>query len=187
MISGAKTFFAYSIFDSNGAGDGIRGIAVSENDGLPLGSRLLGATAMSPTISIDGNGRPWVAWVESSSYQPASDGQIYWARWEGNAWSTTALISNSTTGNSKPVLSMKKGVPHVLAWSGIHSSERCIFVSRWISNQWQPFDYPLTALTGTSTPATSPSIELNAVGTPIVAFVEETASSASVYTFKLNE
>ncbi|NNC22188.1 hypothetical protein HJC22_41510, partial [Corallococcus exiguus] len=80
LISGAKTFTAYSIFDFNGGGDGIRGIAVSENDGLPLGSRLLGAAAMSPTLSIDGNGRPWVAWIESSSSQPSSDGQIYWAR-----------------------------------------------------------------------------------------------------------
>ncbi|NNB84594.1 Ig-like domain-containing protein [Corallococcus exiguus] len=187
LISGTKTFTAYSIFDFNGGGDGIRGIAVSENDGLPLGSRLLGAAAMSPTLSIDGNGRPWVAWIESSSSQPSSDGQIYWARWEGNAWSAATLVSNSTTGNSKPVMTMRKGAPHVLAWSGILASERSIFVSRWITDHWQQIGYPLTALTNTSTPATSPSIELDVAGTPIVAFVEEAASSASVYTFRLND
>ncbi|GMU09340.1 Ig-like domain-containing protein [Corallococcus caeni] len=186
LISGAQTFAAYSIFDFNGEGDGIRGIAVSQNDGLPLGSQLLGTAAMSPTLSIDGNGRPWVAWVESTSTQPSND-QIYWARWEGTAWSTPALVSVSSTGNSSPAMSMKKGSPHALAWSGIIASERCILLSRWISNQWQSIGYPLTALAGTSTPATSPSLELSAAGTPIVTFIEENASTASVYTFRLNE
>ncbi|NNC15450.1 hypothetical protein HJC22_06870 [Corallococcus exiguus] len=84
-------------------------------------------------------------------------------------------------------MTMRKGAPHVLAWSGILASERSIFVSRWITDHWQQIGYPLTALTNTSTPATSPSIELDVAGTPIVAFVEEAASSASVYTFRLND
>ncbi|MBZ4333145.1 Ig-like domain-containing protein [Corallococcus sp. AS-1-12] len=187
LISGTQTFAAYSIFDFNGEGDGIRGIAVSENDGFPLGNRLLGTAAMSPALSIDGNGRPWIAWVESPSSQPSSDGQVYWARWEGNVWSAPSLVSVSSTGNSAPVMSMKKGVPHAIAWSGIIASERYILLNRWISNQWQSIGYPLTALPGTSTPATSPSLELRATGTPIVAFIEEAASSASVYTFRLND
>ncbi|RKH88555.1 hypothetical protein D7Y21_14165 [Corallococcus sp. AB045] len=187
LISGTQTFTAYSIFNYSGEGDGTREIAVVENDGLPLGGRLLGSLAWTPTLSIDGNGRPWVAWVESPSDQPTSDGQVYWARWEGNAWTTPSLVSTSTTGNITPVMSMAKGVPHTLAWSGIVASERVIFINRWISNQWQPVNAPLTALTGTSTPATSPSLALSPAGTPFISFVEEDSSSANVYTFRLND
>ncbi|WP_375757957.1 Ig-like domain-containing protein [Corallococcus exercitus] len=187
VISGTQTFSAFSIFDFNGEGDGTRGISVVENDGVLLGGRLLGTAAATPTLSVDGNGRPWVAWVESPSNQPSSDGQIYWARWEGSAWSTPLLASTSTTGNSTPVMSMTKGAPHTLAWSGIVSSERSILVNRWISNQWQSLGYPLTALTGTSTPATSPSLQLSNTGTPMISFVEADASSGSVYTFRLND
>ncbi|MFP2901563.1 Ig-like domain-containing protein, partial [Corallococcus sp. 4LFB] len=186
LISGNQTFTAYTIFNYSGTGDGTREVAVVENDGLPLGGRLLGTLAWTPTISIDGNGRPWVAWVESA-YQPTSDGQVYWARWEGNAWTTPSLVSTSTTGNTTPVMSMMKGAPHTLAWSGIIASERSILISRWISNQWQSIGYPLTALTGTSTSATEPSLALSTSGTPFISFVEEDASSANVYTFRLND
>ncbi|NOJ93416.1 hypothetical protein HMI51_10790 [Corallococcus coralloides] len=187
LISGSQTFAAYTIFNLDGAGDGTREVAVVENDGLPLGGRLLGTAARAPALSIDGNGRPWIAWIESPFNQPSSDGQIYWARWEGTAWSLPTHISTSSTGNITPVMSMAKGVPHTIAWSGIVASERVIFISRWTSNQWQPVGAPLTALTGTSTPATSPSLALSTAGTPFISFVEENSSSANVYTFKFND
>ncbi|MCY1031445.1 Ig-like domain-containing protein [Corallococcus sp. BB11-1] len=184
-FSGSKAFIAYSVLDLSGTGDGRRGVAVSENDAPPLGDGVLGETAWSPSVSLDSNSRPWITWAESAS-SPESDGLIYWARWEGTAWTTPVAISSTSTGNHEPALGMSTGAPHVLAWSGIINAERSIFVSRWIGNQWHGFDRPIDALADTGTPAFSPSIAMDADGQPLLAWVEQSALSASIYVSRLN-
>ncbi|RKH14170.1 hypothetical protein D7V97_03800 [Corallococcus sp. CA053C] len=184
--AGPNAFVAYSIFDLSGTGDGTRGIAIAKNGALPLGNQLLGADASSPSVAIDSNGNPWVTWIEVPQGNPPTEGSVYWARWEGSAWSTPAAVSSTATGNMFPMLSMSTGAPYVLAWSGIINSERSIFVSRWTSNQWQTFGQPLQALTGTGTPAFAPSTTLDADGQPLIAWTEENSLAASVYVFRLN-
>ncbi|RYZ37060.1 MAG: hypothetical protein EOO71_29545 [Myxococcaceae bacterium] len=185
-MAGTNSFVAYSIFDFSGAGDGTLGIAVAQNGSLPLGNKLLGLAADSPSVAADSNGRPWVTWIEIPPGNSPSEGRVYWARWEGTSWSTPEAVNATATGDMTPVLSMSTGAPHVLAWSGIVNSERVIHVRRWASNQWQSVGQPLNALTGTATPAFAPSIAMDSDGQPVVAWTEESAVSAGVYVFRLN-
>ncbi|RKI70047.1 hypothetical protein D7X55_10445, partial [Corallococcus sp. AB049A] len=182
--SSSSIYVSYSILDTS-TYDGRVVIGVAENESNPMGGSVLGNASWSPTIAVDSNGRPWVAWSESAS-MPTTDGRIQWARWEGTKWTSPETVSASSTGNADPVLSMSTGSPYVLAWSGITGAERSIFVSRWVAGGWQSIAEPLNALATTGTPASGPSIAMDSDGRPLIAWTEEDATAASIYAFRLN-
>ncbi|RKG77849.1 hypothetical protein D7W79_14370 [Corallococcus exercitus] len=182
--SASSTYVSYSIRDTSTYDDGIF-IGISENDSNPLGGQLLGRTSWLPSTAVDSNGRPWVAWAESTS-NPTLDGKIQWARWEGTNWTSPQTIDTPSTGNTEPALAASTGAPYVLAWSGITGAERNVFVSRWISGGWQPIVQPLNALTTTGTPASRPSVMMDSNGHPLVAWLEEDATAVSIYVSRLN-
>ncbi|MHA7629634.1 Ig-like domain-containing protein [Corallococcus sp. M7] len=182
--STSSIYVSYSILDTS-AYDGRVVIGVAENESNPMGGGVIGNASWTPSIAVDSNGRPWVAWAESAS-NPASDGRIQWARWEGTKWTSPESISVTSTGNMDPDLSMRTGSPYVLAWSGIVGAERSVLVSRWISGAWQLIPQPLNALTTTGTPAFKPSVAMDANGHPLIAWLEEDAVSTNVYISRLN-
>ncbi|RKH61877.1 Ig-like domain-containing protein [Corallococcus aberystwythensis] len=184
VTSGSSTYVSYSIRDVSLYDDGVF-IGVSENDSNPMGGELLGRASWNPSIALDSNSRPWVAWTESGS-TPAADGRIQWARWEGTNWTSPQTLGTSSTGNTDPALAMSTGTPYVLAWSGIIGAERNVFVSRWVSGTWQPIAQPLNALTTTGTPASNPSIAMDSKGQPLVAWLEQDATAVDIYVSRLN-
>ncbi|RKH22647.1 hypothetical protein D7V77_26410 [Corallococcus sp. CA041A] len=180
--SGTSIFTAYSAYDDTASR---RGVAVLANDAAPLGGTTLGTDVRALSIAVDATQRPWVSWVQSPA-QVETDGMLYWARWEGNVWSTHTLVSNNSTGNNSPSLALGAGTPHVLAWSGVTASERSILVSRWIDSSWKPMGMPLSALSASGTPALGPSVSMDANGQPLIAWTEADATSANVHVFRLN-
>ncbi|AFE04726.1 hypothetical protein COCOR_02570 [Corallococcus coralloides DSM 2259] len=184
VASASSIYVSYSILDTS-TYDGRVVVGVAENESNPMGGSVLGNASWSPSIAVDSNGRPWVAWSESAS-KPTSDGRIQWARWEGTRWTSPDSLSASSTGNVEPVLAMSTGTPHILAWSGITGAERSVFVSRWVSGGWQPITEPLNALTTTGTPASKPSVAMSSNGQPLVAWLEEDATAVSIHISQLN-
>ncbi|QAT84043.1 hypothetical protein EJ065_2464 [Corallococcus coralloides] len=180
--SGGNIFVAATVFDDHTSK---RNIAVYKGKEPYLGGTTLGNSSTTPSIGADSNGRPWVAWSEFDS-APQSDGQIFWARWEGSSWTAPVAVNTRATGNSTPSLALAKGGPHVLTWSGIIDSERSILVSQWSANSWQTMNAPLNALSAAGTPATAPSVALNSTAQPFVAWTEADASAASIYVVRIN-
>ncbi|WP_158626629.1 Ig-like domain-containing protein [Corallococcus interemptor] len=180
--SGGDVFIASEIYNDHTEH---HSITVHKNEDPYLGSMALGQDANTPSIGVDSNGRPWVAWEEFEA-TPQSDWKIHWARWEGASWTNPAAIRTRSTGNTSPSIALAKGGPHVLAWSGIVDSERSIMVSQWISSSWQTMDSPLNALTAAGTPATGPSATLNSEALPFIAWTEADAISASIYVVRFN-
>lgn len=182
--TGANIFAAYSAYD-----DAVsrRGVSVLRNNAAPQGGVSIGTMALEPCIAVDASTHPWLAWTQSPSSDALSDGMIYWSRWEGSNWSTPALVSPTSTGNTGASLALGAGGPHILAWSGIVESERSILVSRWVSGSWQPLNAPLNALTVSGTPAFGPSVAMDVNAQPLIAWTEADATSASVYVVRLND
>nr|WP_328701062.1 Ig-like domain-containing protein [Corallococcus silvisoli] len=182
---GTKTVVAYNFLDLSGTGNGRIGIEVAENDSAPSGNSLLGTAAATPSIALDSNNRPWITWSEAPSGSGAG-GSIYWSRWEGTYWTSPRQLDTPATGNTNPVLSMTKGNPYTITWSGILDARRSIFVGRWISGTWQIIPQQLNALPETSAPASGPAASMTTAGRPIVAWTEEDTTSASIYVSHLN-
>jgi hypothetical protein len=180
--AGSDIYLAATVYDERKSA---RSVAVYKNDDGHLGGITLGSGAATPSIDADINGRPWVAWVGTTT-SPQSDGQIYWARWEGSAWSTAQGVDTRASGNTWPSLALAKGGPHVLAWSGIIDSERSIVVSQWVGNSWQPIGAPLNALATAGTPANRPSVGMDSSAQPFIAWSEADANTANIYVVRIN-
>ncbi|WP_223644854.1 Ig-like domain-containing protein [Corallococcus sp. EGB] len=181
--SGNNFFTAYSTYDDTTS---LRSIAVLPNNGAPLGGITLGAKAYTPSVAVDASLQPWVAWAQSDTAEPNTDGQIYWSRWNGSTWTSPLNISVNSTGNSRPSFALGTGAPHILVWSGVINTERSIFVSQWVGDSWQTLDPQLNALAAQNTPAFSPSVAMNSAAQPFIAWIEADANAASIYTVRIN-
>ncbi|RKH48596.1 hypothetical protein D7Y23_19720 [Corallococcus sp. AB050B] len=181
--SGDNIFTAYTTYDDTTE---LSSIAVLPNDAAPLGGAAFGSNAKTPSLAVDASLQPWVAWAQSESIDPNTDGQIYWSRWSGSAWTSPSNISVNSTGNSRPSVALGIGAPHILAWSGVVNAERNIFVNQWIGNSWQTLDARLNALTAQNTPAFSPSVVMDSAARPLIAWIEADANAASVYAVRIN-
>ncbi|NOK19383.1 Ig-like domain-containing protein [Corallococcus carmarthensis] len=182
-VSGDNIFTAYSTY--NDATEK-RSIAVLPNDAAPLGGITLGSNARTPSLAVDASLQPWVAWTQSESIDPNTDGQIYWSRWNGGTWASPQNISATSTGNSHPSIALGTGAPHVLAWSGVINTERNILISQWNTNSWQTLDTQLNSLTAPGTPAFNPSVAMNSAAQPLVAWIEADTNAASIYVARIN-
>ncbi|WP_158625062.1 Ig-like domain-containing protein [Corallococcus terminator] len=182
--SGLNVYTAYSAYD-----DALsrRGVAVLPNNASPLGGTSIGQSAYTPTIAVDVNARPWMAWAQSGAFNPLVDGLIYSAHWMGADWSSPTLVSTTSEGNSAPSLAFGVGSPNVLAWSGVVGSERSILVSHCVNDVWQPPGTPLDALTAPGTPASAPSVAMDKNSRPIIAWAEADATAANIYVYQIND
>ncbi|MCY1041451.1 Ig-like domain-containing protein [Corallococcus sp. bb12-1] len=181
--AGSNVFTAYTAYDD---ATSRRAVVVLPNDAPPLGGIAIGQSTYTPTIAVDMNARPWLAWVQSNSSDALSDGSISWALWEGTQWSTPAVVSSASTGNAHPSIALGVGSPHVLAWSGVLGSERSILVRQWVDDTWKPLGGPLSALTTAGTPAFAPSVAMDRSARPVIAWTESDATAASVYVYQTN-
>jgi len=97
--------------------------------------------AFTPSIAVDGSGRPVVAWLDEDV------GQIYLKKWDGTAW---VALGDSASGEGisktwvlapwePPGLAVDAFGSPVVAWRGLHQSTGIgshVFVKRWNGSEW---------------------------------------------------
>ena len=130
----------------------------------------------NPWLAIDHEGRPVVAWVETTTNR-----EIYLARWNGSAW---AALGNSTSGGGisnspgdsfRPTVAIDVAGNPVVAWADvdINSGNSEIYVKRWNGTAWVEMGSGSASGGGVSaTPGGSfrPSLAINAAGVAAVAW-----------------
>ncbi|WP_257458186.1 Ig-like domain-containing protein [Archangium lipolyticum] len=150
--------------------------------GDPLISPSKGSSN-SPSLALNGNGLPIIAWEESSS----PNSTVYAALWNGQSWQMLgSTINGNTTSNTHPsVVVDHDGLP-IVAWSGYAAPETSIWVSRWNGSSWQQLGSRLSAATGASTAGFRPTLSLDKNGQPIVAWHESDGSVSNIYVYRYN-
>jgi lysophospholipase L1-like esterase len=77
----------------------------------------LNATSTVPHLYLDAAadpaGRPWLVW---SAYD-GEDYEIYWARWNGSAWSAEEKLTDNRDADAFPSLAFLRGVGPIVVWN----------------------------------------------------------------------
>lgn len=145
-------------------------------------------SAYSPSLAVDSNDRPIVAWIETKTTPGAygDPSQIFVARWElGVGWRVLGVDGVSTNWSSsayRPSLALDDpGILHV-AWSEVTTGSMAgqVHVARWIpsSYTWELVGGVLNADPAMNAP--EPSLQLDA-GMPVVAWMESTTAGCGGY------
>ncbi|WP_342374852.1 Ig-like domain-containing protein [Myxococcus stipitatus] len=166
-----------------------RGITVLKNHSIEVGPPLIinsnGARAETPSITVDGAGNPYVAWVE---YPPRStDGSIFVANHDGSSWKfLDEKPSQFMTSNQAPTLVIDHQGRPVIAWSGFQTPERAIFVKRWEGNHWSSMGSALSIFPGANTGSFAPSLAMENGGHFMVAWHEFNGAASDIFVVKAN-
>lgn len=130
------------------------------------------ADSSLPSLSIGPAGDPAIAWREGTG---ASDGEIFFRRWNGSAWeelggsATAGGLSGTAAESAAPSLKVDAAGTPTIAWSETPGS---IYLRRWGGATWDEIGGSATGagLSAPSTNASSPSLALDAAGAPLVAW-----------------
>ena len=110
-----------------------------ELGGSATGGGLSGqAGSAGPSLALDKDGNPCVAWVASDG----ADNEIYLRCWNGSSW--TALegsasgggISNNNGNSTYPSLSLAPDGTLYVAWQDSSGGDTEIYVRRWDGSNW---------------------------------------------------
>ncbi len=154
------------------------GGGISDNSG---GSR-------SPSVAVDPDGTPYVAWLDDSV---GSGSEIYVRRWDGNTWEEVGTNSASgggisgNDGNSRDpsVATAPDGTPYV-AWHDSTSDNSEIYVRRWGGNTWEEVGAGSAGGGGISAndgDSRDCSLAIAPDGTPYVAWRDNSGGDSDVY------
>lgn len=166
----------------------------SEQGWNPVGGALSaqsGATsAQRPSLELDGEGNPVVAWKESN--EGGSSSNLYVRRWTGALWESLGDGVNqeaSIVQADDPALVLDGSGNPVVAWAGTDGTTTNIYVHRWVSGHWELLGDVLSANPG-QTVAAHPSLRIDNEGVPIVAWDEADGpinkQTRNVYVYRLN-
>jgi hypothetical protein len=184
-----NTTYTYRLTALNSGGASSPVIAVVTTGAAPpppvqgwaeLGTALSVTTEgpQSPSIAVDANGVPTVAYVESSG----GVGRLFVKRFDGGAWQALgggALNPTSNTGASDPSLVLQASGQPIVAFSQGNGQQQNIFVARFDGAAWQshgPPGQPLNVVAGSI--AIKPSLARGALGGTAVAWIENGAVRA---------
>lgn len=158
---------------------------VSYGSGTPI-DRTASNNATEPSIALDSNNRPYVAWVEEVN----GSRNIYVKRWNGSNWvwvgGSAALDVGINNYVGKPTLAIGSDNKPVIAWAEENSSGNSnIYVKRLVGNTWTlvgtgPIDRVIANY------AESPSLDLDNSNNPVVAWSEFVSTSWNVYSKRWN-
>ncbi len=96
---------------------------------IPTG--LLFNTA--PSIKIDEEDRPWIAW--SGSDGKGSD--IYFSRWNGNDWEKASRVNQAdSTPDIMPLIGTDWNGSPWICWFGFDGNQYRTYASKWTSEKW---------------------------------------------------
>ncbi|WP_161605171.1 Ig-like domain-containing protein [Myxococcus xanthus] len=165
-----------------------RGVAVLMNHQTALGSGLVPAlpnhVASTSAIVTDQAGNPIVAW--NTTDNATQEKELYFSQWTGTAWRTPVPVTATSSSNDSPSLALGTNHQAVLAWSGIVNSERVIHIARLQDDTWDLLSPPLSANATPTTPSLKPSLALDAMNHPTVAWQEGAGSGADIYVYRYN-
>ncbi|QDE91594.1 hypothetical protein BHS06_22885 [Myxococcus xanthus] len=165
-----------------------RGVAVLRNHQTLLGSGIVPAmpnhAANTSAIVTDHAGNPLVAWHTTDN--ETQDSELYFSQWTGTDWRTPAPVTATSSSNASPSLVIGSDHQTMLAWSGIVNSERVIRVARLQDDTWELLSPPLNANATPSTPSLKPSLALDAMNRPTVAWQEGSGVGADIYVYRFN-
>lgn len=141
-------------------------------------SNSAGASA-SPSLALQPNGDPVLAWIDSSSGQA----EVYLKLWNGAAWvelggsasgggvsATSGVVSEVTLGVDR------EGLP-TLAWSDDGSGTAQIYLRRWTGSAWEGLlgSEAGSGLSATAGASTRPRLKLDLAGRPCLVWEESGA------------
>jgi len=146
--------------------------------GSPGGVSASGATASGrPALGTDAAGNPIVAWTQAVT---GGVNQIYLKRWSGSAWTelggsaTDGGLSSSpdTSASDMPVLATDAAGNPVVAWRTGAFLAGEIYLKRWNGSAWIELGGSAAGggVTSSGTLCTAPSLALDAIGRPSLAW-----------------
>ena len=136
----------------------------------------------NPSLAIDSNGSPIVAWHDDAS----GYNEIYVMRLEGSVWKAMdgtvpgVNISNNDGDSNNPSLALDTNGYPVVAWGQtIGGVQGDIHVKRWNGSAWVeigPGSATLGGVSNTPNESGNPSLAIDPDGRPIVAWTETTTN-----------
>jgi hypothetical protein len=145
-------------------------------------SLTVSGVAPSPSAAIGPGNVAFVAYTEAV---PAGDvARLRVQRFDGTAWMPVGPAVNAGSLNAafEPSLAFSPtGIPHV-AWASNSATQRNILVARFNGTTWERVgpDMPLNYVPGAL--ASNPSLAFGANGTPMVAWIENSAVKFKLFT-----
>lgn len=137
------------------------------------------AAAHAPRIAVDSSGYAHVVWQDNIS----GNGDIFYAGWNGSAWSTAAAILNNGGASTDPVIVMGTDNYPRVVWTDQSVGAGDIYFAKWNGTAWKAAD-------GTSAPSyivTSAglsylhSMALDSSDNPYIVWRDDTAGSGDIY------
>ncbi|MBM4084320.1 MAG: choice-of-anchor D domain-containing protein, partial [Planctomycetes bacterium] len=142
----------------------------------------------NPTVTLDSNGRPIVAWSDLSG----GDAEIYVKRWDGTSWvemgsnsATGGGISNNTLGSFGPSLALGTDERPVVVWYDMSDgSDSEIFVRKWDGASWLELGAGSGSGGGISNNSSTsewPELVVRPSGLPVVAWTDADGTDSEIY------
>ncbi len=130
-----------------------------------------------PSLRLDGNGSPILAWQESDG----TADNIYVWRWTGGMWESlgTGLSAHGGATHARnPSLALTPTGEPVVAWSESDGTTESIHVRHWKNGSWQTVGGVLR-VNGVNERASTPSLQVDSAGVPVVAWEERVQRSSN--------
>ncbi|HRO90872.1 MAG TPA: hypothetical protein PLC06_10270 [Promineifilum sp.] len=142
-----------------------------------------------PTLAIDPDGMPIVAWDDRSS----GNREIYVRRWDGTAWAemgagsaTGGGISHDPFDSQNPSLAIGPDGMPVVAWAkyGRNGAYAEVYVRRWDGAAWAEMDAGSATgggISNTKMDSWRPSLAIGPVGAPVVTWFDNSSDKYQIY------
>ena len=159
-------------------------VELGEPGGLGFGS----FSARKPSLRVDRNGSPVVAWHEATGV--GSNVEIFVQRWDGKAWvpygwsASAGGISRSAGRSWDPWLDLDAAGNPVVAWRDDTYGNMETWLRRWwLGSAWVEVGRSAYegGISGTKGTTVDPQLRLDSAGHPVVAWTEETGGSWSAF------
>ncbi len=146
---------------------------------VPIGDPLAGIPASpkatQPSIALDTNGNPVVAFTDSLDI---TNPRVFVSLWDGSRWQALggALSGtpDDTRGTTAPSLVIDASGRPVVAWAQSESATEAAyraFVWRWSRTTWKDLGNPTVSPAKNSNYLVRPNMAINAEGDPIIASI----------------
>ncbi|MGL4648267.1 MAG: hypothetical protein ACRC1H_02565, partial [Caldilineaceae bacterium] len=136
-------------------------------------------------------GTLWLAWSDSTS----GDAEIYVKRWTGNTWDEASPgsasgggISNNSDASFAPAIAVgADGLP-VVAWVDRSGGDTEIYLRKFDGDSWEPLGASASGggLSSNNGASIDPSVAVNALGQPLVAWSDLSGFNADIYVRRWN-
>ena len=138
--------------------------------------------ALTPSIAVDADGNPMVAWTDSNYCEYYDcDREIYLKRYNGSSWeefssgsASNGGISNNTSDSFRPSLAADSDGNPIVAWENYSSGTYQIFAKRWDENNriWVEMDGSATGggISDGNDYSKWPSLAIHPDGSPVAAW-----------------